>query len=233
MRQPSNYRYEAIIFDLDGTLIDSAPDIAAAVNAYLAEHGHAPLSVASVERFIGNGPRRLIDDILTEQGVHLDVAELDEAVEQYITHYRRHPASHTRFFPHVREDLASLHASGVRLGICTNKPHALTHQILDLLQLSPLVEVALGADAVPACKPDPGHLRAVAAQMSLADGTWAYVGDTPVDQATAAAAGAPFFVVPWGGGSAVRVQPAQRLQRLADLLSYRIAPLAAAFDRTQ
>jgi phosphoglycolate phosphatase len=224
MNQHAHASYEALIFDLDGTLIDSAPDIAAAVNAYLAEHGHAALEVAQVERFIGNGPRRLIEDILVEQGVALGTAELDAAVACYIAHYRRNPASHTRFFPHVREDLAKLRAAGIRLGICTNKPHALTQQILDLLELSPLVEVALGADAVPACKPDPGHLLAVAEQMALAKGAWAYVGDTTVDQATAAAAGVPFFVVPWGGGSDVRVGQEQRLHRLKDLLSYRIAP---------
>ncbi|BEV15440.1 HAD hydrolase-like protein [Herbaspirillum sp. DW155] len=219
--------YDAFIFDLDGTLIDSAPDIAAAVNAYLQEQGHATLEVACVERFIGNGPRRLIEDILMDQGIAVDEAALDVAVQSYLGHYHRHPARHTRFFPHVKEDMESLHAAGIRLGICTNKPHALTRQILDLLDLSPLVEVALGADAVPACKPDPGHLRAVARRMALVDGAWAYIGDTPVDQATAAAAGVPFFVVPWGGGSEVQVLPGQRLRRLIDLLSYKIAPLAA------
>ncbi|WP_044527812.1 HAD-IA family hydrolase [Herbaspirillum sp. B65] len=227
MKQDLARRYQAFIFDLDGTLIDSAPDIAAAVNAYLQEQGHAALEVAYVERFIGNGPRRLIEDILIDQEIAFDGAGLEAAVAAYIGHYQRHPASHTRFFPYVKEDLASLHAAGIRLGICTNKPHALTRQILDLLQLSPLVEVALGADAVPACKPDPGHLRAVAAHMALAPGSWAYIGDTTVDQATAAAADAPFFVVPWGGGSQVQVAKTQRLHRLRDLLSYRIAPLAA------
>ncbi|NUT59877.1 HAD-IA family hydrolase [Herbaspirillum sp. C9C3] len=226
MSQDRASRYQAFIFDLDGTLIDSAPDIAAAVNAYLQEQGHAALEVAYVERFIGNGPRRLIRDILLDQGIVLEDAALDDAVQAYIGHYRRHPASHTRFFPHVKEDLENLHAAGFRLGICTNKPHALTRQILDLLALSPLVEVALGADAVPACKPDPGHLRAVARHMALPEGAWAYIGDTPVDQATAEAAGVPFFVVPWGGGGEVQVLPSQRLRRLRDLLSYKIAPLA-------
>ncbi|MFJ3054378.1 HAD hydrolase-like protein [Herbaspirillum sp. NPDC087042] len=220
--------YAAFIFDLDGTLIDSAPDIAAAVNAYLRQQGHGELDTAYVERFIGNGPRRLIADILADQGIAIDEAGLSHAVEQYIGHYRRNPASHTRFFPHVREDLAALHDSGFRLGICTNKPHALTRQILDLLGLSPLVEAVLGADAVPACKPDPGHLLAVAARMALAPGDWAYIGDTEVDRATAAGADAPFFVVPWGGGGEVEVPPRQRLHRLSDLLSYRIAPLATS-----
>lgn len=227
MSQHTAAGYAAFIFDLDGTLIDSAPDIAAAVNTYLREQGHAALEVAYVERFIGNGPRRLIQDILIDQGIVLDETALDGAVQAYIRHYRRHPASHTRFFPHVKEDLESLHAAGIRLGICTNKPHALTHQILDLLALSPLVEVALGADAVPACKPDPGHLRAVAQHMALADGAWAYIGDTLVDQVTAAGVGVPFFVVPWGGGGEVHVPAAQRLQRLRDLLSYKIAALAS------
>jgi phosphoglycolate phosphatase len=99
MSQHAHATFEALIFDLDGTLIDSAPRIAAAVNAYLAEQGHAALEVAQVERFIGNGPRRLIEDILVEQGVALGTAELDAAVASYIAYYRRNPASHTRFFP--------------------------------------------------------------------------------------------------------------------------------------
>ncbi|MFR0656780.1 HAD hydrolase-like protein, partial [Pantoea sp. SIMBA_079] len=89
------------------------------------------------------------------------------AVQSYIENYHRNPAEKTRFFSHVREDLQSLHAAGFRLGICTNKPHALTQEILKILELDRLIEVALGADAVPACKPDPGHLRAVVERMNL------------------------------------------------------------------
>jgi phosphoglycolate phosphatase len=213
------HRYSALIFDLDGTLIDSAPDIAAAVNVYMVEHGWPELEVDYVEQFIGNGPRRLLLDIFLDKDMPADNATVDAAVRSYIENYRRNPAGKTRFFNTVEEDLHSLHEAGIRLGICTNKPHALTQDILKILKLDGIIDVAMGADAVPACKPDPGHLLAVVERMKLGPGDWAYIGDTKVDKKTAEAANAPFYVVPWGGGEGVPVEPHQRIGRLTDLLT--------------
>jgi phosphoglycolate phosphatase len=213
--------YKALIFDLDGTLIDSAPDIAAAVNGYLASRGWPTQETAFVERFIGNGPRRLLLDMFVELGLPSDDATVSAAHAAYLANYGEAPARLTKFYHHVREDLEELRQAGFRLGICTNKPHELTLRILGLLGIAPLFDAVLGADAVPACKPDPGHLLAVAQRMGLAEGDWAYVGDTAVDQATARSAEAPFFVVPWGGGALVKTAPEQRLTRLLDLLAYR------------
>ncbi len=210
--------YSAIIFDLDGTLIDSAPDIAAALNVGFARNGWPELDARHVERFIGNGPRRLITDILDDIGITHDDAAVERAFQGYLQAYLDDPAGRTRFYDHVPEDLAALRAAGLRLGICTNKNHAVTGRVLDRLGLSGLFDLAIGADAVPACKPDAGHLRAVAEGMGLAPGSWAYVGDTAVDQATAKAAGVPFYVVPWGGGPQVKTTPDHRLTRLSDLL---------------
>lgn len=216
---------DALIFDLDGTLIDSAHDIAAAVNEYLASQGWPEQDPAFVEGFIGNGPRRLLLDMFVATGLPHDDATVDEAVKAYIANYERAPARHTRFFPHVREDLEALRGVGFRLGLCTNKPHALTLKILRLLQIDHLFEAVVGADAAPACKPDPAHLLAVADLMELEPGSWAYVGDTAVDQATAKGAGVSFHAVPWGGGSLLQVEDRFRLQRLADLLELRSPPL--------
>ncbi|NWB28956.1 HAD family hydrolase [Pseudomonas gingeri] len=210
--------YCALIFDLDGTLIDSASDIAKALNIGFALNGWPELDPAHVETFLGNGPRRLIVDILEDLAIPYDDAQVQRAFDGYLQAYMDDPAGRTRFFPHVREDLQALREAGIRLGICTNKNHAVTGKVLEQLGLADLFEVALGADAVPACKPDPGHLLAVAQAMDLASDEWAYVGDTRVDQMTAYAAGVPFFVVPWGGGPHVDICAEQRLNRLADLL---------------
>ncbi len=209
---------KAVIFDLDGTLINSAPDIAAAINKYLLDNGWSTLEVATIERYIGHGPRRLILDVFAHIGHPDDEASVDCAHQSYLENYRRDPAGKTEFFPNVRADLERLVVSGLKLGICTNKPHEMTGLVLNALGIADLFEAAVGADAVPDCKPHPGHLLAVAEKMHLCVNECVYVGDTSVDQATAQAAGMPFYAVPWGGGDAVTVAPDHRLSRLADLL---------------
>ncbi|MGY2230531.1 HAD family hydrolase [Pseudomonas tolaasii] len=217
--------YNALIFDLDGTLIDSACDIAKALNVGFMLNGWPELDPDHVETFLGNGPRRLIVDILEDLDISYTETQVQRAFEGYLQAYMDDPAGRTRFYPHVREDLVALREAGIRLGICTNKNHAVTGKVLQQLGLADLFDAAIGADAVPACKPDPGHLLAVADAMALAEHTWAYVGDTRVDQQTARAAGVAFFVVPWGGGPQVEISAAQRLNRLADLLQ-RSPPIA-------
>jgi phosphoglycolate phosphatase len=212
--------FSAFVFDLDGTLIDSAPDIAAGLNVAFCRRGWPACEARYVERFTGNGPLALIRDILADRGVAAGEVEIAAARDDYLAAYQREPAGRTRFYPHVREDLDALRAAGIRLGVCTNKTHAITGEVLRSLGLDTVIELAVGADAVPASKPDPGHLRAVAAQMQLADGSWAYVGDTEVDRATAEAADVPFFVVPWGNGARIAVGEGQRLGRIGDLLRY-------------
>lgn len=215
----TNEPVEAIIFDLDGTLIDSAPDIAAAVNKYLAEAGYDALETPTIERFIGNGPHRLLLDVFGLNGHPTDDAAVEAAYTTYLANYRQEPATHTVFFPHVVEDLKLLKEAGIRIGICTNKPHEMTELVLEALGIAPLIECAIGADAVPNSKPDPGHLMAVATEMALTDGAWVYVGDTKVDQLTATGAGVPFYAVPWGGGAELEVSHSNRLTRLSDLLT--------------
>ncbi|OAM72971.1 phosphoglycolate phosphatase [Devosia elaeis] len=211
---------KAIIFDLDGTLIDSAPDIAAAVNRYLEPRGRGPLSAERVARFIGNGPRKLMADILADQKLPVDEATLAEAHATYLENYNRHPAALTEFYANVREDLALLAERGFRLGICTNKPHALTQKILSLLQIDHMFEAAIGADAVKDCKPHPDHLAAVWQAMGISPRQVIYVGDSDVDRMTAQRAGVPFFAVNWGTGADVAVEPAFRLHRLADIVAH-------------
>jgi phosphoglycolate phosphatase len=209
--------YAALIFDLDGTLIDSAADMAAAVNLYLAAQGWPAQETAYVERFVGHGPRRLLLDMFADLRLPTDAAHIDAAYTAFMEAYWQSPTRLTRFYPDVAADLRGLHGAGIALGLCTNKPQALTLRILERLGILPLFSAVVGGDAVPACKPDPGHLMAVAGQMGLSPGSWAFVGDSGIDQATALAAGVPFFAVPWGHGAQVKVAKGQRLTRLRDL----------------
>ena len=214
----TQHAFTALIFDLDGTLIDSAPDMAAAVNLYLVAQGWPAQKTAYVERFIGHGPRRLLQDMFSDLGLPTDAASIDMAHAAFMAQYWQSPTRLTRFYPDVLADLQKLHRAGFALGLCTNKPQALTMRILDQLEIAPLFSAIVGADSVPACKPDPGHLLAVAREMGLKPGTWAYVGDSGIDQATALAAEVPFFVVSWGGGARVMVADGYRLTRLGDFI---------------
>ena len=212
-----SHRYEALVFDLDGTLIDSAPDIAAALNLVLERNGWPTQGVATVEKFIGFGARRLVHDLFVSLGLPSDDATIDSALMEYLDNYARTPADKTRFYPYVREDLEVLHRDGIRLGLCTNKPQELTLKVLRILGIADLFEAIGGADIAPASKPDPAHLMVVAERMRLNGRPWAYVGDTMVDKTTAAGAGVPFYAVPWGGGRHLEVEPSMRLTRLRDL----------------
>jgi len=206
-----------IIFDLDGTLVDSAPDIAASINVYFASQRWPQLEDGFVAQYIGHGTRRLMRDILQALDLPHDDATVQAAVTGYLSAYQSNPVHHTRLYPHVADDLHALRADGFMLGICTNKQQALTEQVLHGLRIDALFTAVVGADAVPACKPDPGHLFATARRMGLNGADWVYVGDSRVDQATAAAAGVPFYAVSWGTGAALDVPPQRRLTRLSDL----------------
>lgn len=205
----------AVVFDLDGTLIDSVPDIAEAVNRMLADIGPARLSAASVERLIGNGARVLMEGVFAELGVSADDRLLERALQSYLAFYEAAPAVKTKLFPQVREDLMMLHDGGLRLGICTNKTHHLAQRVLRELGLERRFEVVLGADAVSNRKPHPGHLLAVISAMRLQASEVLYVGDTDIDQRCARDAGVRFCAVDWGGGAPG--EGAQRISRLADI----------------
>lgn len=222
MAQDVSVQHKAIIFDLDGTLIDSAPDIAAAVNRVLKDLGHEPLTVDYVEGFIGDGSRSMLDRIFKELKLDICGEELNTRLDDYLSYYAEAPASQTQFFDHVREDLETLHAAGVKLGVCTNKPHRLTGLVLEKLDIAQFFVSALGADAEPVKrrKPDANHLLAVLASMGETSQSAVYVGDTEVDRETAHNAGIPFFLVSWGGGRFLDAKTDTRIERLADLIEF-------------
>lgn len=184
----------AIVFDLDGTLVDSAPDIHAAANRMLADVGHAPLSLDTIRSFIGNGIPNLVRLVMKDRGIPIDRANEMEA--SMLAHYTARPADLTRPYPGVIDALRALQDAGCRLGICTNKFRAPSIQILEALGLMPFFEVVIGGDSLPVKKPDPLPLRA--AFEALDGAPLIYVGDSEVDAETAKRAGLPFALFTLG-----------------------------------
>ena len=195
-----------IVFDLDGTLIDSAPDIHAAANAVLRDNGVPLLPLDRIRSFIGGGVEVLWQKIIADRD--LDPAVRPQLVAAFMSRY--HDAtSLTRLYPNVLETLGILADAGHPLGICTNKPLGPTRAILDHMGLSGLFAHVIGGDSVPQKKPAPEPLWA--AIRGLGDDPHApravYVGDSEFDAACAAAAGVPLMLFTRG----YRLTPVERL----------------------
>ncbi len=178
-----------VIFDLDGTLIDSAPDIHAAANAILAERGLAPLSLVQVRSFVGKGVPHLVQCLLEASHKDPHGPMHGEMMRAFAARYEK--AVHlTTLYPGVREALSALAAKGHPLGICTNKPIAPTRAVLAHFGLLDSFGAILGGDSLPMRKPDPAPL--IKCLWDLGDGGAVYVGDSEVDAETARAARLPF-----------------------------------------
>jgi phosphoglycolate phosphatase len=178
-----------IVFDLDGTLIDSAEDIRALANRLLAEEGKADLSIAEVRTFIGNGASIFVARMRAAR--ELPEADHRRLLEAFVAGYET-AVTHTVPYPGVREALDELRRQGHRLGICTNKPLEPCRAVLDHLGLADMFEAVVGGDSLPVLKPDPAPLHA--AFEGLGEGARVYVGDSETDAETALRAGVPFLL---------------------------------------
>lgn len=179
-----------IVFDLDGTLVDSLPDLHAAAGAMLVELGHEPLDMPVIRSFIGNGVEALVVRVMEAKGVTEGKAVW---VESFGRHYGADSATLTRPFDGVEKALAAL--GGHKLAVCTNKPEALAVAVIDALGLGPF-DVVLGGDSLSVRKPDAEPLLETIRRMG--DGPALYVGDSEVDVATAQAAGVDFALYTGG-----------------------------------
>lgn len=184
----------AIVFDLDGTLIDSAPDIHAAVNAMLAGEGIAPLSIATVISFIGHGLPELVRQVIDHCG--LPQSDHPRLLDVMRGIYNADPVALTRPYAHVLGTLELLQANGYPLALCTNKPEQPARDILQKLDLLRFFPVVIGGDSLPTRKPDPLMLQAAITSSGATAAI--YVGDSEVDAATAYAAQVPFALYTQG-----------------------------------
>ncbi len=196
-----------IIFDLDGTLVDSVADIRTAVNMVLADAGREGLDLPQVRSFIGEGAQMLIRQVI--EAVGADEALLSDWHRAFLDHYEKVMMDDTRPYPGVVEALTVLMDRGARLAVCTNKPEEPARRILAATGLAPFFEAVVGGDTLPTRKPSPEPVRH--AMALLGAGEAAFVGDSEIDAAAAEAAGLPFFLFTEG----YRKMPVERLTHQA------------------
>lgn len=187
-----------IAFDLDGTLVDTAPDLIGTVNHLLVAEGLAPLPVEQARPFIGHGARPLIQRGFEAAGRHLHPTHLQHLFEKFIPHYLGRIADESRPFPGCEAALDALAAEGAKLVVCTNKPTNLSVALLEALDLASRFGAIVGPDAAGCAKPDPDHLRwAVGAAGGTMDRV-VLVGDSSTDAGAARNAGAGLVIVSFG-----------------------------------
>ena len=189
---------ETIVFDLDGTLVDTAPDLAAALNAVLMREHLAPVPLDSVRQMVGRGARVLIENALAWHKVAADPARTTELVRHFLEYYEANIAVTSRPFDGMEPCIRDLTRRGHRIGICTNKPEHLSKKLMAELGLADLFPVILGADSRPWRKPDPRHLTDTIDALGGRSTNAVLVGDSETDARTARAAGVPLILVSFG-----------------------------------
>ncbi|MEQ1618023.1 MAG: phosphoglycolate phosphatase [Terricaulis sp.] len=187
-----------IVFDLDGTLVDTAPDLVRALNETLDLDGLPHMKLENVRTLVGRGARALIERAAGLSGVTYSADRLDKLTKEFIDFYRADIARASRPFPGAADALNALTALGVKVAVCTNKRTDLSVQLLEALGLAEFFSAIVGADAVADKKPHPDHYRAAVSRAGGVARRSLMVGDTIADVAAARAAGAPSIIVAFG-----------------------------------
>ncbi len=190
----------AVVWDLDGTLVDSAADIAASLNRLLVENDLAALDEDRIRNMIGEGVAVLIRRGFEAHGVTPERARLERLVERFLVIYAEIATASTSLFPGAREALRTLSDAGLRQAVCTNKPEAITRQVLDGLGIAEYFGVVVGGDTLPRNKPDPLPLRTVLQGLDATPEQALMVGDSAIDVLMAHAVGVAVAFVSFGYG---------------------------------
>ena len=212
----------AIVFDLDGTLIDSVGDIHAALNQMLARAGHGPLGKDTVTSFVGKGSSNLVKRVIDHVGLPNDAASHTNYLSEFLDIYTSAPAKFTTVFDQVHEVLTDFQLSGIALGLCTNKPEGATDVVLKEFGLTAFFGSIVGGDRLPSRKPNPAMLHLVMKELAVE--RCLFVGDSEVDVATAKAAGLPIALFTRG----YRQTPVAELAPDFDFDNYNSLPVIAA-----
>ena len=188
----------AVVFDLDGTLVDTAPDLTRATNYVLGLRGRAPVSAAEVRAMVGLGARTLIRKGFAATGQPAAEQDVEELFQVFLTYYAQNIAIDSRLFPGSIEVLELCRERGLRLGICTNKPEALSRALVDSLGLSAYFGAIVGMDTIRIAKPDPRIYGETLRRLDVNGGRTVMIGNSETDVLTARAAGVPVIGVTFG-----------------------------------
>jgi phosphoglycolate phosphatase len=188
----------AIIFDLDGTLIDTAPDLIDTLNFVFARHGLRPMAYDAARAMIGGGAKRMIERGLNAEGIECPPADFDRLYAAFVDYYAAHLADRSRPFPGLETALDTLAARGFRLAVCTNKLEWLSVRLLDRLGLASRFSAICGQDTFGVQKPNPEILRRTVARVGGTMQRAVMVGDSAIDIHTARAADVPVVAVDFG-----------------------------------
>lgn len=188
----------AVVFDLDGTLADTAPDLTLALNWVLASVGRAAVDDLSVRHMVGQGAAHLIRQGMQATGAAATEEDLDHLLPRFLAFYSDHIADRSVLFPGVLDVLHTLTAEGIALAVCTNKPESLTHQLLRGLAVDHFFPVVVGGDSLPVRKPDPAHILATLHRLGVGAAEAVMVGDSVNDIRAAQGANVPVVGVTFG-----------------------------------
>jgi phosphoglycolate phosphatase len=189
---------KAVIFDLDGTLVDTAPDLWRATNHVLSLSGRPQVSLAEVRAFVGHGARKLITRGFAAAGRPLADQDIEPLYEKFVAYYGANIAEESVPFPGCLALLKRLKADGISLGICTNKLEGLSVKLIDALGMRAYFDAIIGPDTIGIAKPDPAPYREALRRMGLESARSLLVGDSETDVLTARAAGVPIIGVTFG-----------------------------------
>jgi phosphoglycolate phosphatase len=187
-----------VVFDLDGTLVDTAPDLVATLNVVFARIGLPSVAYAQARNMVGGGARKMIEQGLAAEGRTLVAPELDQLVRDFIDHYAAHIADNSRAFPGLRAVLARLAQDGCDLAVCTNKLEWLARKLLNELELAQPFAAICGGDTFGVQKPNPLFLTCTIRQAGAQADRAVMVGDSISDIAMAKTAGIPVIAVDYG-----------------------------------
>jgi len=206
MKNPSitiQQRFDLVMFDLDGTLIETAPEIADAVNDSLRRFALPEVTQRQVNDWIGHGTRELLVQALADSGKTSVAAvrtseQLARVEAEFGIHYRKRCGTRSRLYPRVRDTLVVLRAQDVKLAVVTNKESRYTATVLDAHQLTPMFDRIISGDTLPTKKPDPAGILHCLAAFGVRRERALFVGDSSIDVATARNAGVAVWALPYG-----------------------------------